>query len=121
MAWLGMFCLGAFIGFVITYGLTKTTNWENPGNVFTSAISAAVAGGIFTFIEFLGGTSLGSALFLYPVGLAYGALCANIRWVTGNNVNWWIAGLHIGAFAAASVALSLLFVWQWFRSLLPTS
>src|ERR1700730_3168658 len=108
MAWLGMFCLGAFIGFVTTFGLIKITDWSRPGNVLTSVISAAVAGGVFTFIQYLGGASLGSALFLYPVGLAYGALCTNLRWVTDPNATKWVAGLHIAAFAAASVALLLL-------------
>jgi hypothetical protein len=82
-------------------------------------VSAAVAGGIFTFIQKLNGDSPGVAPFVYPVGLAYGALCANIRWVTGDDVNWWIAGLHIGAFAFASVTLLLLFLSARFRSLLP--
>jgi hypothetical protein len=119
MAWLGLFCLGAFIGYVTTFGLHKITDWAKPGNVLTAVISAAVAGAVFTFIQFLGGSSLGTALYLYPVGLAYGALCTNLRWVTEPNATRWVAVLHVLAFTAASVALVLLFVAKWFRDLLP--
>jgi hypothetical protein len=120
MIWLGMLMLGAFIGFIIAYGLQKITDWSQPGNVFSAIISAAVAGGIFTFIQFLGGEKLGTALFLYPVGLAYGALCNNLRWVTGPNINRTIASLHIAGFCIASILLLLLFLWPAFRSWLPS-
>jgi hypothetical protein len=119
MRWLGMFCLGGFMGFVICFGLTQITDWSNPGTIFSAVVSTAIAGGTFTFIQWLNGDTPGVAPFFYPVGLAYGALCANIRWVTGDDINWWIAGLHIGAFAFASVALLLLFVCPPFRKVLP--
>jgi hypothetical protein len=119
MVSLGMFALGAFIGFVIAYGLTKITDWASPASVFSSVISAAVAGGVFTFIQYLGGQSIGTALFLYPVGLAYGALCSNLRWVVGPDINRSIAFLHIAAFAAASILLLLWFLYSPFRDLLP--
>ncbi|MHB8270462.1 hypothetical protein [Bradyrhizobium sp.] len=119
MVSLGMFALGAFIGFVIAYGLTKITDWTKPASVFSAIISAAVAGGVFTFIQYLGGTSIGTALFLYPVGLAYGALCSNLRWVTEQNINRFFALLHIAAFAAASVLLLAWFLYPPFRDLLP--
>jgi hypothetical protein len=116
---LGMFMLGAFIGFVIAFGLTKITNWANPASVFSAIISAAVAGGVFTFIQFLGGTSIGTALYLYPVGLAYGALCSNLRWVTEQDINRFFASLHILAFAVASFLLLAWFLYPPFRDLLP--
>jgi hypothetical protein len=116
---LGMFALGSFIGFIIAYGLTKITDWKNPANVFSAVISAAVAGGVFTFIQYLGGQSIGTALFLYPVGLAYGALCSNLRWVVEPNINRLIAFLHIAAFASASILLLLWFLYPAFRDLLP--
>ena len=120
MIWLGMFTLGAFIGFIVAYGLQKITDWSNPGNVFSAIISAAVAGGVFTFIQFLGGEKLGTALFLYPVGLAYGALCNNLRWLTRPDINRSIATLHIVGFSVASILLLLLFLWPPFRAWLPT-
>jgi hypothetical protein len=82
MLWLGMCALGIFIGSVITYGLRKTEDWSNPGNVFSSVVGAAVAGAIFTFIKYLGGDTRPEAVALYPVGLAYGMLCINLRWLS---------------------------------------
>ena len=120
MIWLGMLTLGAFIGFIVTFGLQKITDWSNPGNVFSAVISAAVAGGVFTFIQFLGGDKLGVGLFVYPVGLAYGALCNNLRWVTDPNINKTIAFLHIVGFAIASILLLLLLLWPPLRGWLPS-
>jgi hypothetical protein len=78
-----------------------------------------VSGAVFTFIQFLGADKLGEALFLYPVGLAYGALCANLRWVTDPDADKSIAYLHIAAFAVASLLLALLLLSDRFRHLLP--
>ena len=119
MSWLGLLMLGAFIGYVVTYGLRQVSDWSKPSNVFSAVISAAVSGGVFVFIQWLGGEKLGQALFMYPVGLAYGALCVNLRWVTGQNVNRVIANLHILGFAAASILLLLLLLSSEFRKLLP--
>ena len=100
---LGMLALGTFIGWVVSYGLLQVTNWANPGNVFSAVISAAVAGGVFTFIQFLGGPNLGTALFMYPLGLAYGALCAALIWVGQERTLVMI--LHILGFTVASALL----------------
>jgi hypothetical protein len=115
MAGLGLTCLGAFIGYVITYALLQITDWSHPGNVLSSVISVAVAGAVFTFIQWLGGRSLGSALFMYPVGLAYGALCTNLRWVTLEQIGFNFASLHIVAFTIASLLLIALIVSPGFR------
>jgi hypothetical protein len=121
MSWLGLLMLGAFVGFVVTYGLREVRDWSNPANVFSAVVSAAVSGGVFVFIQWLGGEKLGEALFMYPVGLAYGALCVNLRWVTGQNANGTIAYLHIFGFAVASILLALLLLSNDFRQLLPKS
>ena len=115
----GMFCLGAFIGYVTTFGLHKITDWSKPANVFSAVISAAVAGAVFTFIKSTGAQDSGTALYMYPVGLAYGALCTNLRWVTEPGAKPWVAILHVAAFAAASIALLLVFLYEPFRKLLP--
>ncbi len=116
---LGMLALGTFIGCVVSYGLLQVTNWANPGNVFSAVISAAVAGGVFTFIQFLGGPSLGVALFMYPLGLAYGALCAALIWIGQERVPIMI--LHILGFTVASALLLALLLSSDFRGLLgPT-
>jgi hypothetical protein len=95
-----MFMLGAFIGYVVVYGLRQITDWNRPQNVFTAVISAAVAGGVFTFIQYLGGVDLGVGLFFYPLGLAYGALCTNLAWLTQPNAPRGVRNWHIfGVFA----------------------
>lgn len=120
MLWLGMCSLGVFIGCVITYGLTKITDWSKPGNVFSAIISSAIAGGVFTFIKFL--DKNGTAVSLYPVGLAYGMLCINLRWVTDQDRGWFILALkiaHVVAFIVASILLLFIFLWPDFRNILP--
>ncbi len=119
MAWLGMLMLGSFMGFIIAYGIKQITDWSKPANVFSAVTSAAVSGAIFTFIQYLGGKELGAAIFLYPVGLAYGALCANLRWVTEAGADRTIAFLHIASFAIASILLVLVLLSDRFRHLLP--
>lgn len=119
MAWLGMLMLGSFIGFILAYGLKQITDWKKPANVFSAVTSAAVSGAVFTFIQFLGAEKLGQALFLYPVGLAYGALCANLRWVTDKDADRTIVFLHIIGFVIASFLLGALLLSERFRLLLP--
>src|SRR5690349_8304907 len=122
MASLGMVCLGAFIGWIAAYGLVSVTDWSKPVNVLTGVISAAVAGSVFTFIVFLGGNTMGQALYFYPVGLLYGALINGLRFLPAPRnerytLQWW---LHVGGFALASVAMLGLLLCQPMRSLLPT-
>jgi hypothetical protein len=120
MSSLGLLLLGAFIGTIVTYGLKHITDWTKPGAIFTAVISAAVAGGVYTFIQYLGGPKLGAALYFYPVGLAYGALCANMAWLTDrNSYKHPIAYLHILGFVVASILLLLLLLYPPIRSWLP--
>ena len=108
MASLGMACLGAFIGWIVSYGLVRITDWSKPGNVLSGVISAAVAGGVFTFIQMLGGAELGEALFLYPLGLAYGAVLNSLGFLHVDRP--FLRNLHIVAITVASLAtLAVLF------------
>lgn len=127
MVWIGMCALGVFVGYLVTFGLRKIpdASWGNPSSVFSAVISAALGGGLFAFLQFLGGDKLGPGLFLYPIGLAYGAFCANLRWVAGLNWNNLpkgekiLAALFISGFALASVLLLLIFLSATFRGWLP--
>ena len=80
MIWVGMCSLGNFVGSVITYGLRNITDWARPANVFSAIISTAIAGSVFTFIYYLSNDP--TAVALYPMGLAYGMLCINLKWLT---------------------------------------
>jgi hypothetical protein len=125
MLWLGMCALGVFMGSVITYGLRKIDDWKKPGNVFTSVVGAAVAGGVFTFIKYLGGDTHPEAVAMYPVGLAYGMLCINLQWLTETDEE---GGFFIGliklahgiAWLGATALLLGLFFCPTFRQMLPT-
>jgi hypothetical protein len=124
MLWIGMCALGIFIGAVITYGLRKIEDWTKPGNVFSSVVGAAVAGGILGFIKYLGGDTHPEAVALYPIGLAYGMLCINLTWLTEDNAKTWSLILvkiaHGVAFAGATYLLIRLFLDPSFRQMLPT-
>lgn len=118
MAALGMLSLGAFIGYIVTYGLLHVRDWGNPVATLNGILSATVAGGLFTLIERVGEHAIGDAIYFYPVGLGYGALCTNLRWMTREE-RPWLQGLHLFAFALASVALLTLMLSDWMRNLLP--
>jgi hypothetical protein len=122
MAWLGMCALGIFVGYVAIYGLKRVKNWEKPANIYSAIFTAVTGGGIFIFIEYL---SLDNkkAVLLYPVGLIYGTLCANMEWIAQPQLtaaqrrtkNYLIA-----AFVVATILLLAIFLSSWFRSLLET-
>jgi hypothetical protein len=101
---LGMLALGSFIGWITSYGLIHITDWANPGNVLSAVISAAVAGGVFTFIQFLDGKeALRNALFMYPLGLAYGALLNNFAYLRDEVLV--LQMLHVASVGLASLLL----------------
>ena len=113
MKTLGMLTLGIFIGWVVSYGLLQIHNWDRPANVYTAVISEAVSGGVFVFIQYLDkASSVGDALFMYPVGLAYGSLCNSLGSI-GYSAETPMVWLHIAAFFLAS-GLLLAFVFDLF-------
>jgi WD40 repeat protein len=84
MAHIAMLALGGFIGTIITVALMKTQNWSDSAKVVTALISSALSGVVFTFIEKVLGTSLGEAIFWYPVGLLIGLMCVYMEYAMGN-------------------------------------
>jgi hypothetical protein len=123
MGALGLLMLGAFIGWVICYGLFQTTNWNSPAILINAVIAAAVSGAVFSFITWL--QPNGEAVYWYPVGLAYGALCNALGYVAFHaypddqrpkTSTRFFAGFCI---LLASALLALLLLSSWFRGLLP--
>jgi hypothetical protein len=120
---LGLCALGIFIGYIVTFGLRKITleAWQNPSAVFSAILPAALGGGLFAFLDFLHKSNehLGQAVYLYPVGLAYGAICANLIWLT--TLNWEekskarLGYLFIFAFTVATLLLLAIFLYPPFR------
>lgn len=120
MHWLGMCALGAFVGYVVTFGLVRITDWTKPANALAAVLSAAVGGIMFVFLQRIGSDA--GSLALYSLGLGYGALCTNLRWVTEQHASKTqivFATLHVAAFAGATILLLLLFLSPTFRALLP--
>ena len=134
MASLGFLMLGAFMGWVIGFGMYQVRDWSHPGKLFSAVTGATVSGAVFIFIQYLIKTSNISviAIFFYPVGLAYGALCNGLGYIIahaydvvgdGNNA---VAVSHpallrwgaVLALAIASALLLALFFW-WYNQLLP--
>jgi len=116
MAAIGMTALGAFIGWVIAYVLYRITNWGDPISVLSGVISAAVAGAVFTFIKYVDehGAPVAGAIYYYPVGLAYGAVCNGLGWVAGSvdaTLKWptiLLRAFHILAVVLVSVLILIL-------------
>jgi len=87
-------------------------------------LGAALSGTVFTFIEKMMGTTLGPALFMYPVGLAWSLLWLYadqaIENVKSSVANQQIVGwLHISGMILGTVLVLLLLLSQGFRDLLP--
>lgn len=119
MVAVGMLMLGAFMGYVIAYGLRQVTEWNKPANVFAAVTSAALSGAVLAFMQFAGGEKLGQGLFFYPVGLGYGALLPHLEWLTKGEKITGLGWLHIVAVAVATILLLMLLLWPWFRTLFP--
>lgn len=122
MVALGMLILGSFVGFCCLYVLFKISDWQSPVAILTGLLSAAVGGGLFVLFD-KAPVSIGNAIYYYPVGLGYGALCAGIMWIGNDTSNERanIKYVHIAAFGVVSVLLLLILIAPWFRALLPTT
>jgi hypothetical protein len=95
------------MGWVISYGIFHITNWDSPAAVFSAVTGAAESGGIFTFIQ-QSGVPTGYAIFFYPVGLAYGALCNGISHYVKNltpGTDQIFTTLHLGELAIIILAI----------------
>jgi hypothetical protein len=113
-AMLGTFCLGAFIGTVVSVGLHLATNANNFGKVVTTILSSIFGAGVLQFLgkapEF--GTSLGLAGYcgglLVAISWAYmGEAKKNIKENFGLK---WLGILHIAGAVFVSLIGAFLFI-----------
>ncbi len=72
--------MGAFIGGILNYGLSKITDDNSFSKVITTIFGAAFSGVIFVFLEILVKDKNGdfSYIYMYPVGLIMALLWAQI-------------------------------------------
>lgn len=116
----GMLVLGAFIGFVSIFALMKVEDWSNPLATLGGTISSVLAVSVFTIFE-IAVTPIGDAIYFYPIGLGFGALCAGMRWIghlPGGRPTL-LAWLHMGASALAGVLILVLVFSPGLRASLP--
>jgi hypothetical protein len=123
MAYLGMLCLGGFVGGLLVVGLDFLTGLENWQKVVATIIAAAFGGAVFGFIQYLGGTKPGDALFMYPVGLLLALLWYYGRYAITNIQSKNAASMFLGwghllvLLALSGLALALV-LFPAFRSVL---
>lgn len=126
MGFLGLLTLGVFVGTLLCAAIRKITNGSDAIKVVSAMLATALSGIVFTFIEKMMGTTLGPALFMYPVGLAYSLLwlysdhaIENVRSPIANQqiVGW----LHICGMVLGTALVLLLLLSKSFRNLLPVN
>jgi putative flippase GtrA len=120
MSAIGMFALGGFVGFVITFCLLRVKDWSKVLAILSGAISAAVATSLFTFLERQSGGLIGASVFYYPLGLAYGAITTRLEWLGTQGGDSWVRKGHAVAWGLFTVVMIALFLFPEFRARLPT-
>lgn len=121
MNYLGMLALGIFVGTIITVGVINTKDWTKIHGLLVTLLGAALSGAVFGFIEYLGGQSLGDALFNYPVGLLLGMMWAYV-WVAARHIregHRLLGWLHIAGVVIVTLLALLILFSPEFRGLLP--
>lgn len=51
MDYLGLLCLGAFVGTIVTYGMHFITNWDSAAKAMTAILAAALSGASVAFLD----------------------------------------------------------------------
>ncbi|MFP2995115.1 hypothetical protein ABN763_04360 [Spongiivirga sp. MCCC 1A20706] len=76
----GMLCMGAFVGGVLNYGLSKIKDDNSFSKIVTTIFGAAFSGVVFVFLEKLADNpSVDSRqIYMYPIGLILALLWAQI-------------------------------------------
>ncbi|MEO1641540.1 MAG: hypothetical protein AAFU41_20105 [Pseudomonadota bacterium] len=77
MSYLGLLCLGLFVGGVIGMGVTEGKVWGSGPGAFATIFGAALGGSLGVFLQFA--PDLGDAVFAYPMGLVLGFIWPFVR------------------------------------------
>jgi Kef-type K+ transport system membrane component KefB len=117
MDYLGLFCLGSFIGALVTYGLQFVNGLENWQQLLATIIAAVFTGAVITFVDrFKNSPALGA----YAIGLLVALLWAYAKTGVDNiksveQALQWLGWLHIGGSTLISIAAAALFLPPAFR------
>ena len=84
----GMLCMGAFVGGVLNYGLSKIKDDNSFAKIITTIFGAAFSGVVFVFLEKLvNKTSTNSLqIYMYPIGLILALLWAQVPYTIENRI-----------------------------------
>lgn len=116
IAFIGMFCLGAFVAGIMNYGLSKIRDSDTFIKVCGAIVGAVFGGVIFIFIQYLDrqpdvkpSATIGNAVYMYPIGLLMSLLWFQVlnsirNWIPHDTGKTVIAWLHFSF-------VSLLTIW----------
>ena len=124
MSYIGLLSLGIFVGTLLCVAVRKTTEWTDAIKSIVAMIGVALSGVVFTFIEKILGASIGPAVFMYPVGLAwsmlwlFGDICLeNLK--SEHSHQKLLGWLHLCGMVFATLLVLLLLFSEGFRDRLP--
>ncbi len=85
---IGMLCMGAFVGGVLNYGLSKIKDDNSFGKIVTTIFGAAFSGVVFVFLEYLVNKEDTSSeqIYMYPIGLILALLWAQVPYTIENRI-----------------------------------
>lgn len=77
---IGMLCMGAFVGGVLNYGLSKIKDDNSFSKIVTTIFGAAFSGVVFVFLQKLVNSANTDSrqIYMYPIGLILALLWAQI-------------------------------------------
>ncbi|MEL6682554.1 MAG: hypothetical protein AAFQ09_07900 [Pseudomonadota bacterium] len=108
MSYLGLLCLGLFVGGVIGLATSESSMWEKSTGGISAVLGAALGGALGVFLQYIpADQGLGDAVFAYPIGLVLGFIWPFGRGSWGiikkkEPGNKFLAGLHISALVGVS-------------------
>lgn len=126
MSFVGMLCLGLFVGAVIGLVMVKDSILSATNKTFSAIFGAAIGGGIGAFIQYID-APLGDAVYAYPMGLVLGFIWPFVKgsWELVREKdgikNHPIAALHVLAVVLVSVLTFLIVMIPQVRGMLDTA
>jgi hypothetical protein len=112
VAYLGMLSLGGFVGALLTLGVNHIDGYSTFAKLVATVLGGSFSGVVMQFVDkHLGGKKMGSARFIYPVGLLLALFWlyvpALVDLATSETTKWIGRSGIVGVVLATLVALLL--------------
>lgn len=111
LEFLGMLCLGAYVGGILNYGLGQIKNDSTFKEIVTTIFSAAFAGSVFLFLQLLINKEKSElnpdTIYVYPVGLILALLWAQVPYSIKERIKSEHTGLRIVGWGHLILILSI--------------